>query len=91
MRIKELENYNILSEMCSLILNNTKDEELIKYYSYYFVNKLEWLNENKSKIVSDFTKLYLNGNFNFALKYWNMQYTYLYSDIVNEGVSWFDE
>ena len=91
MKISELENYNILVEMCSLIFNNTDDEELIKYYGCYFDNKLDWLDNNKSKIVSDFTKLYLNGNFNFALKYWNMKYTYLYSDIINNGVSWFNE
>ena len=91
MKIRELEKYNILSEMCCLILNNTDDEELIKYYSYYFDNKLVWLDENKSKIVSDFRRLYLKGNFNFAFRYWNMKYRYLYNDIIDEGAEWFDE
>lgn len=91
MKIKNLENYNILTEMCSLILNNTNDEELIKYYAYYLDNDLDWLDGNKTKIVLDFTKLYLNGSLSFALKYWYTKYSYLYSDIINNGVTWFDE
>lgn len=68
MKIKELEKYNILTEMCSLILNNTDNEDLINFYAYYFEQKLKWLDENKSKIVSDFKKLYFRGNFDFAFR-----------------------
>lgn len=91
MKIKELEKYNILTEMCSLILNNTDNEDLINFYAYYFEQKLKWLDENKSKIVSDFKKLYFRGNFDFAFRYWDIKYRHIYNDIIDEGVEWFNE
>ena len=91
MKIKELEKYNILAEMCYLILNNTNDEELLNYYGYYFEKELKWYDENESKIISDFTMLYLKGNFNFAFKYWNIKYKHIYCDIIDEGADWFNE
>ena len=91
MIIRELEKYNILAEMCGLIINDTDDEELIKYYSYYLEKDVKWFDEYENKIVSDFKKLYSKGNFDFALKYWNMKYKHIYKDIIDEGAEWFDE
>lgn len=91
MKIKELEKYNILVEMCCLIFLNTIDEELINFYDYCFGNELKWLDENKSKIVSDFKKLYFEGNFEYSIKYWNLKYKHLYKDIIDEGADWFNE
>ena len=91
MKIKELEKYCVLNEMCYLILNNTNNDKFVAFYSFYFENDIKWFNENIDTIIEDFSNLYNNGILGFALKYWNLKYSYLYKDIIDEGADWFNE
>lgn len=91
MKIKELEKYNILAEMCSLILNNTNNCDDEDFYSFYFDKDIKWFDENIDTIILDFSNLYTNGDLDYVLKYWNLKYIHLYKDIIKEGAEWFDE
>lgn len=90
MKIKELIKYSILSELCYLMLNSLQ-EKRIEFYNFYFNEDITWLDENKEKIVKDFSKYYYLNRFDYQIKYWDLHYSYLYSDIAREGVDWFDE
>lgn len=93
MKVKELENYNILVEMCGLILNNsrTENKEEVKFYSFYFDWNIDKIRENREKIVNDFIRYFHEGKLNFAFKYWNMKYKHVYLEIIRDGVEWFNE
>lgn len=91
MKIYQIRKYEILDEMCSLILNNSISEEMSEFYKFYFAQDIKWLDESLPCIIGDFTTLYNEGKLDFAIKYWTLKYADIYSDIVKEGVMFFEE
>lgn len=91
MKIYQIRKYEILDEMCSLILNNATSDEMAQFYNFYFDYNINWFDENLLRIIDDFTILYNSGKLDFPIKYWTLKYTSIYSDIVREGVMFFEE
>lgn len=89
MIIRELEKYNILAEMCSLIWNYTNDKNIEYFYEGYPERNLKWLDKNIEKIVTDFIKMYNKGDFIYAINNKDVHIKELYENIVQEGVFWF--
>lgn len=52
MKIKELNEINILKDKTSILLNHNIDSD---FYDYFFEKDISWLVENKQKIEKDFT------------------------------------
>ena len=50
MEIRKLEVLNILKEMAGAMLNHRVDDE---FYDYYMLKELNWLIENRKKIIND--------------------------------------
>lgn len=91
MKIYQIRKYSIIDEMCSLILNNANSKEMIQFYEFYFTYNMNWFDENLLRIIDDFTILYNSGKLDFAIKHWTLKYTSIYSDIVKEGVMFFED
>ena len=91
MKIYQIRKYEILDEMCSLILNNATSEEMAQFYNFYFDYYMYYFEKSLPCIISDFTTLYNEGKLDFPIKYWTLKYTSIYSDIVREGVMFFEE
>lgn len=68
MQIKELYVLNLLDEMASAMLNHEVDNE---FYDYYMEKDLNWLIDNREKIVNDVVNNYDKLEFDFRAKYYN--------------------
>ena len=68
MKIKYLCLLNLLREMASAMLNHEVDNE---FYDYYMEKDLNWLIDNREKIVNDVVNNYDKLEFDFRAKYYN--------------------
>lgn len=68
MKIKYLCLLNLLREMASAMLNHEVDNE---FYDYYMEKDLNWLIDNRGKIINDVVNNYDKLEFDFRAKYYN--------------------
>ena len=68
MEIRKLEVLNILKEMAEAMLNHRVDDE---FYDYYMLKELNWLIENRKKIINDYVNNYDKLKFDFENNYFN--------------------
>ena len=68
MEIRKLEVLNILKEMAMAMLNHRVDDE---FYDYYMLKELNWLIENRKKIINDYDNNYDKLKFDFENNYFN--------------------
>ena len=68
MKIRKLEVLNILIEMAGAMLNHRVDDE---FYDYYMLKELNWLIENRNKIINDYVNNYDKLKFDFENNYFN--------------------
>lgn len=68
MEIRKLEVLNLLQEMCMGMLNHRVDDE---FYDYYILKELNWLIENRKKIIKDYVNNYDKLKFDFDNNYYN--------------------
>ena len=68
MEIRKLEVLNILKEMAGAILNHRVDDE---FYDYYMLKELNWLIENRKKIINDYVNNYDKLKFDFENNFYD--------------------
>lgn len=68
MKIKKLYVLNLLNEMAGAMLNHRVDDE---FYDYYMLKELNWLIENRNKIINDYVNNYDKLKFDFENNYFN--------------------
>lgn len=68
MKIRKLEVLNILNEMAEAMLNHRVDDE---FYDYYMFKELNWLIENRKKIINDYVNNYDKLKFDFENNFYN--------------------
>lgn len=68
MKMRYLYVLNLLNEMASAMLNHKVDNE---FYDYYMKKDLNWLIDNREKIINDVVNNYDKLEFDFRAKYYN--------------------
>ena len=68
MEIRKLEVLNILKEMAMAMLNHRVDDE---FYDYYMLKELNWLIENRKKIINDYVNNYDKLKFDFENNFYD--------------------
>lgn len=65
MKILTLKALEILNQACAVNLNHVEEAQKEGFYNYYMHKDIEWLIENRKKIIDDFIKYDEQGCFEF--------------------------